>query len=113
MDFGWEMIDSQTVGSLAAFVLEPIPSAGGMLDLPDGYLKRLSVECKKRGMLLIMDEAQTGLGRTGKMFAFQHHDGVVPDILALSKTLGCGYLRHLLVRLRRLSAGATRPALCG
>jgi 4-aminobutyrate aminotransferase-like enzyme len=90
MDFGWAMIDSQTVGSLAAFVLEPILSAGGMLDLPDGYLKRLSMECKKRGMLMIMDEAQTGLGRTGKMFAFQHHDGVVPDILTLSKTLGCG-----------------------
>lgn len=89
MDFGWSMIDRQSVGSLAAFIMEPILSTGGILDLPEGYLKRMSEECRKRGMLIIMDEAQTGVGRTGQMFAFEH-DGVVPDILALSKTLGCG-----------------------
>ncbi|KAK2063345.1 PLP-dependent transferase [Colletotrichum caudatum] len=89
MDFGWAMIDRQSVGSLAAFIMEPILSTGGVLDLPEGYLKRLSEGCKRRGMLLILDEAQTGVGRTGRMFAFEH-DGVVPDILALSKTLGCG-----------------------
>lgn len=89
LEFGWSMIDRQSVGSLAAFVMEPILSTGGILELPPGYLQRMSVECKKRGMLLIMDEAQTGVGRTGQMFAFEH-DGVVPDILALSKTLGCG-----------------------
>lgn len=89
MDFAWSMIDRQSVGSLAAFVLEPILSTGGILDLPAGYLPRLSAECKKRGMLLIVDEAQTGIARTGDMFAFQK-EGVVPDILALSKTLGCG-----------------------
>lgn len=90
MDFGWSMIDRQSVGSLAAFILEPILSTGGILVLPDGYLARMAAECKKRGMLLILDEAQTGVGRTGKMFAFQHDEGVVPDILCLSKTLGCG-----------------------
>ncbi|GAB1217482.1 hypothetical protein ATERTT37_006721 [Aspergillus terreus] len=89
VDFAWSMIDRQSVGSLAAFVLEPILSTGGILDLPAGYLPRLSAECKKRGMLLIVDEAQTGIARTGDMFAFQK-EGVVPDILALSKTLGCG-----------------------
>ncbi|RAO68655.1 uncharacterized protein BHQ10_004667 [Talaromyces amestolkiae] len=89
MDFAWSMIDRQSIGSLAAFIMEPILSTGGILDLPRGYLKRMEVECKKRGMLIIMDEAQTGVGRTGDMFAFQK-DGVVPDILALSKTLGCG-----------------------
>lgn len=89
LEFGWSMIDRQSVGSLAAFIMEPILSTGGILDLPPGYLQRMSLECKKRGMLLIMDEAQTGVGRTGLMFAFEH-DGVVPDILALSKTLGCG-----------------------
>lgn len=89
MDFGWSMIDRASVGSLAAFIMEPILSTGGVLDLPEGYLQRMSEECKKRGMLMIMDEAQTGVGRTGRMFAFEHH-GVVPDILALSKTLGCG-----------------------
>ncbi|KAL1961444.1 hypothetical protein VTO42DRAFT_172 [Malbranchea cinnamomea] len=90
MDYGWSLIDRQSVGSLAAFVLEPILSTGGILDLPKGYLKRMSEECKKRGMLLIADEAQTGVGRTGQMFAFQYDEGVVPDILCLSKTLGCG-----------------------
>lgn len=90
MDFGWAMIDRQSVGSLAAFILEPILSTGGILVLPKGYLARMAAECKKRGMVLILDEAQTGVGRTGKMFAFQHEEGVVPDILCLSKTLGCG-----------------------
>ncbi|KAB8230437.1 pyridoxal phosphate-dependent transferase [Aspergillus alliaceus] len=89
MDFGWSMIDRQSVGSLAAFIMEPILSTGGILDLPVGYLQRMSIECKKRDMLIIMDEAQTGVGRTGHMFAFER-DGIVPDILALSKTLGCG-----------------------
>ncbi|KAK3641440.1 hypothetical protein LTR56_011253 [Elasticomyces elasticus] len=89
MNFGWSLIDKQSVGSLAAFVFEPILSAGGMYEPPPGYMKRLSLEVQKRGMLLIADEAQTGLARTGDMFAFQRDD-IVPDILALSKTLGGG-----------------------
>lgn len=89
LEYGWSMIDRQSVGSLAAFVMEPILSTGGILDLPEGYLKRMHEECKKHGMLLIIDEAQTGVGRTGWMFAFEAH-GIVPDIVCLSKTLGCG-----------------------
>ncbi|KAF2153590.1 PLP-dependent transferase [Myriangium duriaei CBS 260.36] len=89
LEFGWSMVDRQSVGSLAAFIMEPILSTGGILDTPVGYLKRMSEECRKRGMLLIMDEAQTGVGRTGQMFAFER-EGIIPDILALSKTLGCG-----------------------
>ncbi|KAI1161772.1 pyridoxal phosphate-dependent transferase [Nemania serpens] len=89
VEFGWSMIDRQSVGSLAAFIMEPILSTGGILVPPKGYLKRMVEECKKRGMLVIMDEAQTGVGRTGKMFAFEDDD-TVPDILCLSKTLGCG-----------------------
>jgi 4-aminobutyrate aminotransferase-like enzyme len=89
MDFGWSMIDRQSVGSLAAFIMEPILSTGGILDPPKGYFARMAAECRKRGMLVIMDEAQTGVGRTGQMFAFEY-DEIVPDILALSKTLGCG-----------------------
>ncbi|KAL2798033.1 pyridoxal phosphate-dependent transferase [Aspergillus keveii] len=90
MEYGWSLIDRQTVGSLAAFVMEPILSTGGVLELPKGYLTKMSIECKKRGILMILDEAQTGVGRTGQMFAFQHEEGFVPDILCLSKTLGCG-----------------------
>ena len=89
LDFGFEMIDRQSVGSLAAMIAEPILSSGGIVELPEGYLPALAEHCRRRGMLLILDEAQTGLGRTGDRFAFEH-DGVVPDILTLSKTLGAG-----------------------
>ncbi|KAF8922031.1 dialkylglycine decarboxylase [Mucidula mucida] len=82
LDYGWSLVDSQSIGSLAAVILEPILSSGGVVVLPPGH-------CEKRNMLLILDEAQTGVGRTGKNFAFEH-DGVVPDILTLSKTLGAG-----------------------
>ncbi|TIW66173.1 MAG: aspartate aminotransferase family protein, partial [Mesorhizobium sp.] len=85
----FDLIDSQSTGSLAAFVAEPILSSGGILELPQGYLAALQQKCRERGMLLILDEAQTGIGRTGDMFAFQR-DGVTPDILTLSKTIGAG-----------------------
>ncbi|MEI6201000.1 MAG: aspartate aminotransferase family protein [Enhydrobacter sp.] len=89
LDDAFEQIDGQCTGNLAAFIGEPILSSGGVIDLPEGYLAALKEHCERRGMLLILDEAQTGLGRTGTMFAFQR-DAVVPDILTLSKTLGAG-----------------------
>lgn len=89
LDDAFALVDAQSTGSLAAFVAEPILSSGGMLELPPGYLAALKQKCRERGMLLILDEAQTGVGRTGTMFAFQR-DGVTPDILTLSKTIGAG-----------------------
>ncbi|UWU69737.1 aspartate aminotransferase family protein [Bradyrhizobium sp. NC92] len=89
LDDAFALIDSQSTGNLAAFIAEPILSSGGILELPLGYLAALKQKCQQRGMLLILDEAQTGIGRTGHMFAFER-DGVVPDILTLSKTLGAG-----------------------
>ncbi|MFH8238903.1 aspartate aminotransferase family protein [Streptomyces sp. NPDC018321] len=89
LDLGFEMIDAQSVGSLAACLVEPILSSGGVVELPPGYLTALAEKCRERGMLLILDEAQTGLCRTGDWYAFQH-EGVVPDILTVSKTLGAG-----------------------
>jgi 2,2-dialkylglycine decarboxylase (pyruvate) len=89
LDDSFELIDKQCTGNLAAFIAEPILSSGGILELPPDYLAALQAHCKARGMLLILDEAQTGVGRTGHMFAFER-DGVVPDILTLSKTLGAG-----------------------
>ncbi|MET9069346.1 aspartate aminotransferase family protein [Streptosporangium sandarakinum] len=89
LDYGFALVDRQSAGSLAACLIEPILSSGGIIDLPPGYLRRLKEMCDERGMLLILDEAQTGLGRTGTMYAFER-DGVVPDILTLSKTLGAG-----------------------
>ncbi|WP_423463719.1 aspartate aminotransferase family protein [Promicromonospora sp. MS192] len=87
--YGFALVDQQSAGSLAACLVEPILSSGGIIDLPPGYLRRLKEMCTERGMLLILDEAQTGLGRTGTMYAFER-DGVTPDILTLSKTLGAG-----------------------
>jgi len=89
LDYTFDLIDRQSSGNLAAFIAEPILSSGGVIDLPLGYLAALKQKCSERGMLLILDEAQTGVGRTGLMFAFDR-DGVVPDILTLSKTLGAG-----------------------
>ncbi len=83
------MIDRQSTGQLAAVIVEPILSSGGIIELPEGYLCALQEKARERNMLLILDEAQTGMGRTGDNFAFQR-DGVVPDILNLSKTLGAG-----------------------
>ncbi|MER7173879.1 aspartate aminotransferase family protein [Streptomyces mesophilus] len=89
LDFAFEMIDAQSTGSLAACIVEPILSSGGIIEPPEGYLAALRDKCRERGMLLILDEAQTGLCRTGSWYAFER-DGVVPDILTLSKTLGAG-----------------------
>ncbi len=89
LDHAFTMIDAQSVGSLAACLVEPILSSAGIIEPPPGYLAALQVKCRERGMLLILDEAQTGLCRTGDWYAFQR-DGVVPDILTLSKTLGAG-----------------------
>lgn len=89
LDFGFELIDRQSTGELAACIAEPILSSGGVLEPPVGYIPALAEKCRERGMLLIFDEAQTGLGRTGHMFACERDD-VVPDFLTLSKTLGAG-----------------------
>lgn len=89
LDHSFALIDAQSVGSLAACIVEPILSSAGIIDPPPGYLAALQAKCRERGMLLILDEAQTGLCRTGDWYAFER-DGVVPDILTLSKTLGAG-----------------------
>ncbi|KAI5464805.1 aminotransferase, class III [Mariannaea sp. PMI_226] len=89
LEYGWRMIDMQSCGSLAACIVECIQSSAGMHVLPPGYLKALKKHCEVRGMLLIVDEAQTGVGRCGDFMAINHEE-VVPDILTLSKTLGNG-----------------------
>jgi 2,2-dialkylglycine decarboxylase (pyruvate) len=89
LDYAFELVDRQSTGNLAACIAEPIRSSGGVLEPPDGYIAALAEKCRARGMALIFDEAQTGLGRTGHMFACER-DGVAPDFLTLSKTLGAG-----------------------
>lgn len=89
LDVGFDMVDAQSTGSLAAMIAEPVQSSGGVIVPPDGYWQKAKEKCAERGMLLIFDEAQTAFGRFGKDFAFQHF-GMEPDMLALSKTLGGG-----------------------
>jgi predicted acetylornithine/succinylornithine family transaminase len=74
----------------AAFIVEPIQGEGGVNVPPAGYLAALRRFCDASGALLIFDEVQTGIGRTGKMFALEH-EGVVPDVVTLGKGLGGGF----------------------
>jgi 2,2-dialkylglycine decarboxylase (pyruvate) len=89
LEASFELLDAQSVGSLAAVITEPLFSAGGVIPAPTVWLHELQKKCRERGMLLIFDEAQTGLGKLGTMFAFEQHD-IVPDILTISKHFGGG-----------------------
>lgn len=85
-----EIADANFTGKPAAFIAEPIMSAGGVVVPPPGYFQELRKAADQRGMLIVLDEAQTGLGKTGRMFGFQHEADFTPDIIALSKHLGGG-----------------------
>jgi 2,2-dialkylglycine decarboxylase (pyruvate) len=83
------LLDAQSTGRPAAVITEPLFSAGGVVEPPPGWLKRLQELCHDRGMLLIVDEEQTGLGKLGAMFGFER-DGIVPDIVTVAKHFGGG-----------------------
>lgn len=74
----------------AAIIIEPVMGEGGVRVVPHDFLKALRKLCDDNGLLLIFDEVQTGIGRTGDLFAYQH-TGVEPDIMALAKALGAGF----------------------
>jgi 2,2-dialkylglycine decarboxylase (pyruvate) len=105
LDLAFAMVDAQSTGNLAACLVEPILSSGGIIEPPPGYLAALQRKCRERGMLLVLDEAQTGLCRTGTWYAFER-DGVVPDILTLSKTLGAGLPLAAVVTSAEIEAAA-------
>ena len=107
LSYGWSQIDKASCGSLAAVIMEPILSSGGMITIPPGYMQAMNDHCRKRGMLLIVDEAQTGLGRCGELFAIQH-ESVVPDILTLSKTLGNGLPLSAVVTSNKIGQAAEK-----
>jgi 4-aminobutyrate aminotransferase len=85
---------------VAAIVVEPIQGEGGYLVPPDGFLAGLRALCDRHGMLLIFDEVQSGIGRTGRMFASQHW-GVTPDIMSLAKGLASGMPLGVVAARRR------------
>jgi len=86
---------------VAAIVVEPIQGEGGYLVPPDGFLAGLRALCDRHGILLIADEVQSGIGRTGRMFACEHWN-VAPDIMTLAKGLGSGLPIGLTVARRRI-----------
>lgn len=77
---------------VAAFIVEPVQGEGGMRVQPTGYLMAAQTLCKRYGTLLVMDEVQCGLGRTGTLFGHQQHGEVRPDVVLLAKALGGGLL---------------------
>src|SRR6266852_5753768 len=89
LDTSFELLDAQSTGRPAAVITEPLFSAGGVIEPPPGWLKRLQELCHERGMLLILDEEQTGLGKLGTMFACDA-EGVVPDMITVAKHFGGG-----------------------
>ncbi|HET9476879.1 MAG TPA: aspartate aminotransferase family protein [Dehalococcoidia bacterium] len=85
-----EAIKKATTGKTAAVLLEPIQGEGGVNVPDDDYLPGLRKWCDEAGILLMLDEVQTGVGRTGKLFAYQYY-GIEPDCLAVAKALGGGF----------------------
>jgi predicted acetylornithine/succinylornithine family transaminase len=100
-----EVLDDQT----AAILVEPIQGEGGINIPAPGYLAELRQLCDQRGVLLILDEVQTGMGRTGKWFGYQHH-GAVPDILTCAKALAGGLAGGVMIA-RPAVAAALKPGM--
>ncbi len=80
-------VDPETV---ACVVLEPVQGEGGFIPMPADFPARLAELCRKHGILYVDDEVQTGAGRTGKLWAIEHYDGVVPDLIVAGKSIGGG-----------------------
>jgi ornithine--oxo-acid transaminase len=85
-----DAVESAITPNTAAVLLEPIQGEGGVIIPPAGYLKKVAEICKKNNVLLLADEIQTGLGRTGKLFGAEHED-VRPDVTIIGKALAGGF----------------------
>lgn len=97
---GYEQLDIDDAAAIeaairrptaAAVIVEPVQGEGGARALDEAWLRRVRELCDETGTLLIFDEVQCGMGRTGKLFAHHWFDGVTPDIMAVAKALGCGF----------------------
>ena len=109
VDFGDnDALEAAITPNTIAVLLEPIQGEGGVIVPPEGYLKNVCITCKKFGILFIADEIQTGLGRTGKMFAFQY-ENVRPDIVIIGKALSGGCYPVSAVLSREEILGVFKP----
>jgi len=91
-----------------AFLVEPIQGEAGIIVPPEGYLREVAAICKENNVLLMVDEIQSGLGRTGKLFAYQH-EGIVPDVVIVGKALSGGFYPVSAVLASREVLGVFRP----
>jgi acetylornithine/N-succinyldiaminopimelate aminotransferase len=103
-----EAIEEAVTPHTCAVMLEPILGEGGVKVPPENYLQEVRAICDRRGLLLILDEIQTGMGRTGRLFCHEHH-GVAPDIMTLAKGLGGGVPIGAMLATDR-AAAAFKPA---
>ena len=85
-----EAVEAAIDGATAAIMVEPVQGEGGIVPLPDDYMKGLRKLCDENGLLLIFDEIQCGMGRTGKLFAHEWA-GITPDIMGIAKGIGGGF----------------------
>jgi acetylornithine/succinyldiaminopimelate/putrescine aminotransferase len=99
-----EALQEMMTPDVGAVILEPIQGEGGVRVPSDDYLKRVRELCTEKKALLIFDEVQTGLGRTGKLFAYEHY-GISPDIMTLAKGLGNGVPIGAMGCIEEVSSG--------
>ncbi|WP_425057728.1 Acetylornithine aminotransferase [Sporomusa carbonis] len=102
------VIKTTTSGQVAALIAEPVQGNGGIITPPPGYFKRVKEILDKYNILLIIDEVQTGFGRTGKMFAIEHY-GVEPDIMTMAKALANGTPVGAFTSRAEIADKYTRP----
>jgi len=95
-------------GDISVFIVEPVLSVGGIIVPPPDYFKKLSEIAVAHGALIVADEAQTGMGRTGKWFAFQHWEGFIPDIVILAKGAGGGYPVSIVMTNEKIEGEAVK-----
>jgi ornithine--oxo-acid transaminase len=107
-----EAFEKAITPNTAAFLVEPIQAEAGIIMPPDGYLKDVKEVCERNNVLMIADEIQTGLGRTGMLFACDH-EGVRPDVLIIGKSLGGGCYAVSAVLARREVLGLFTPGSHG
>ena len=104
--FDLEAVKTAITPETAAILIEPLQGEGGIRELPQGGLATLRKLCDEHGILLVLDEVQTGVGRTGKLFAYQWTD-VVPDIVAIAKGIGGGFPMGACLATDNAAAGMT------
>jgi acetylornithine/N-succinyldiaminopimelate aminotransferase len=102
-----EAIRSAITGDTAGLILEPIQGEGGVIIPGDDYLKEVREICDDKSVLLILDEVQTGFGRTGKWFA-REHSGITPDIMTMAKAMGGGFPMGAMLACEDVAANFVR-----